>query len=168
MTPRVRRDGAWLRKALPDAASGPRLARRSQLLAACGVLTPVAHYDALAQEIVLPWIAGTSGRDMLRRHCRDTASGGPVSESFLATCLLPLARLHEVDPAGLDLVPLDPWRRIDARLAEACRAEESGTAGEIGRAAWRTRRSTERRLAETGERLRDAPQAPMASDDVQP
>jgi hypothetical protein len=142
MMPRVRRDGAWMRKALADAASGPGLARRSQLLAARGIRTPRARYDASARELVLPWIRGIPGREILRR------AGGRASASLLVACLLPLVRLHGTDPAGLDLQPLDPWRRIDPRLLELPAAEGSGEARALCRAALDARRSTERRLVE--------------------
>jgi hypothetical protein len=164
MRPRVRRDGAWLRKTLPDAVSGPALARRSQLLAARGVRTPVAHYDAHAQEIVLPWIAGTSGRDMLRRESLDPGGGARTTENFLATCLLPLVRLHGTDPAGFDLRPLDPWRRIDPRLLELQAAEGPGEARVLCRAALRARRSTERRLFTIGAQRHGADQVLVHSD----
>lgn len=155
MTPRVRREGAVVRKALTDAtsaASGARLERRSRLLVARGVRTPEARYDASAREITFPWIAGTSGRDVLRRQGRDR----PATESFLAACLLPLARLHDVDPRGLDLAPLDPWRRIDPRLlaldADKARAE----AAAIRAAALRACRSAKERFIETSARLAPA------------
>jgi hypothetical protein len=144
MTPRVRRDGAWVRKALPDAASGPRLASRSQLLSARGVRTPQARYDASAQELVYPRIRGIPGREILRR------AGGQASASHLAACLLPLVRLHGVGPAGLDLQPLDPWRRIDPRLLELQAAEGSDEARALCRAALRARRSIERHLVAIG------------------
>src|SRR5919106_1199663 len=86
------------------------------LAAARRARTPVAHYDALAQEIVFPWIAGTSGRDMLRREGPDPGGGTPAPESFLEICLLPLVRLHGTDPTGFDLRPFHARRRIDPRL----------------------------------------------------
>jgi Phosphotransferase enzyme family len=152
---RVRHEGAWMRKTLSDAVSarsGFRIARRSRLLAARGVRTPLACYDAPAREIVSPWIAGTSGRDVLRRQGRDAASDGSGTESFLEACLLPLVRLDEVDPAGLDLAPLDPWRRIDPRLVELHAEEPREEAGAIYRTALRARRRIARRFIEIAER----------------
>jgi hypothetical protein len=143
MTPRVRRDGGVVRKALADAMSagpGARLARRSELLAARGIRTPQARYDASARELVLPWIRGTPGREILRR------ADGRLSTSHLIACLLPLVRLHGTDPAGFDLRPLDPWRRIDPRLLELQAAAGSAEARALCRAAQRARGSTERRL----------------------
>jgi hypothetical protein len=158
MTPRVRRDGAWVRKAVPDAASGPGLARRSQLLAARGIRTPQACYHASAREFVFPWISGIPGREMLRR-----ADGLPAA-SHLAACLVPLVRLHGTDPAGLDLQPLNPWRRIDPRLLELQGTAYSDMARVLFRAALGARPSTERRLADLGVQRHGAAQAVVHGD----
>jgi aminoglycoside phosphotransferase (APT) family kinase protein len=164
---RVRREGAWVRKALTDAVSarsGFWLARRSRLLAARGVRTPVACYDAPAREIVSPWIAGTSGPNILRREGRDAAGGGPAIEGFLAACLLPLVHLHGVDPAGLELAPLDPWRRIGPRLLALHADKAREEAGAIYRAALRARRSIKRRFVEIAERAALAEQVVAHGD----
>lgn len=109
---RVRREGAWVRKALTDAVSarsGFWLARRSRLLAARGVRTPVACYDAPAREIVSPWIAGTSGPNILRREGRDAAGGGPAID---------------LDLPHRDVPPAPPPSGPLARRAPADRARQ--------------------------------------------
>jgi hypothetical protein len=158
---RVRREGAFARKTLSDPAaarSGFQLARRSQLLVARGIRTPQARYDASARELVLPWIRGIPGREILRR------ADGRASGSHLVVCLLPLVRLHGTDPAGFDLQPLDPWRRIDPRLLELQAAEGSGEARALCRAALRARRSTERHLVKIGAQRDGAGQVVVHGD----
>lgn len=165
MSARVRRDGAWLRKALTatQAQSGHRIAERAAILAAHGVRTPHASYDAQAQEIIFPWIAGSSGRDMLRRHFRRDEGWSTVPEALFAACLHPLARLHKVNPKAVDLAFLDPWHRIDPRLQAL---EDSATAerASLCRLARAAHRAAQRCLAAAGSKASPAQWVPVHGD----
>ena len=123
---RIRRDGTWARKSLGARTSeeGRRFARYSEMLAAAGMRTPVAVYNESTNELVFPWLVGTSARELLRRYIAEGAGPGwdRVPTKFFAALLKPLGQLHNVDPKGVNVTPLDPWRRIHPRLRKRARA----------------------------------------------
>lgn len=122
MTRQLRRDGASARKFLGSRPStlGRRLARRSKLLAAAGVHTPIGVYDEQSNELVFPWIKGRSGRELLRHERTGATDTGwdAVSDQLFAAFLKPLSKLHSTDPNGIGLASLDPWRKVYPRLRD--------------------------------------------------
>lgn len=119
MNERVRRDGATARKRLDDrrAAHGRWVQELSGELRRRGLVTPSAHYEPYAHELVFDWIDGESGRELLRE-------GNDISQAQLRDCLAPLAILHSIDPTGLSLTPFDPWHRIQPRIVSVPGDEE--------------------------------------------
>ena len=122
MTGRVRRDGATARKNFlgKGARSGSETARRSVVLAAAGIATPIGRFDATDGNIVFPWLDGISGR---RHLASETAAGR--GHPVLVAAITVLARLHRADAPALRLPPFDPWKRISPRLAALPRDVEA-------------------------------------------
>jgi aminoglycoside phosphotransferase (APT) family kinase protein len=116
----VRRTGREARKKL-DASNSPKpeiLVRRAQQLSNAGVPTPIGRHDQALNELVFPWIDGITGEAYLRREIESAAAEGPegLSPAVWGRLIDPLVRLHGSDPSGLDLRPLDPWRKIHPRI----------------------------------------------------
>ena len=121
MNVRLQQTDGTARKSLGDCPPeiGQQLADNSQLLAAAGVHTPPATFDAATNVLVSPWVHGVSGRQLARRyrgyfnHCTSADAG---THRYFERSLQPLVQLHSTNPQDLGLAPLDPWRRIEPRL----------------------------------------------------
>jgi aminoglycoside phosphotransferase (APT) family kinase protein len=120
MTDRVRQVGNTMRKRFERSDTG--LARRvmqyADYLSATGVRTPAAMLDTTTNELVADWIEGATGWDCLRtaRVSRQPSGWRALPEDLFKRLLEPVATLHAIDPCGLNLEPLDIWRRITPRL----------------------------------------------------
>jgi hypothetical protein len=118
MTRHLQRDGHWVRKTYLSAPSeqAERIAKLSLLLAARGLRTPVGFAEPGANAVRFLWISGISGRDFLARHTGGTGCAPSHWTSLYQKLLIPLSRLHDISPQGLDLAPHDPCAKIVPRL----------------------------------------------------
>ena len=133
MTGRVRHDGAWARKALgKHQQDGWHLANSSVILATVGIRTPVGRYDGQTHTIVFPWIEGVSACDLFRPYFRPRSRWpwAEVPAHLWVGVLRPLVYLHRVETQGLNLAPLDPWRRILPRLQDGVGTQYTDVATE--------------------------------------
>ncbi len=112
-----RRRGTAVKSYAGRRALAARLVRATESLVAAGVPTPPASLDPAEPALHYPWIEGTPGGVRLVEALAGRRLGGRADAAgLLEPFFRPLVRLHAVAATGLDLAPLDVWRRVRERL----------------------------------------------------
>ena len=121
MNAKLCRRGHWARKPVPrgKAEDARQIVWRTRKLVDFGLATPLCRFEPATSDLLFPWIDGLTGDQILAETLIGAGEQvpGAVLDKLWRSLLHPLKQLHAIDPQDLRLSPLNPWRRIDPRIA---------------------------------------------------
>ncbi len=116
---RLRRKGPLVRKRA--GADGERIAALTEWLIRAGIRTPDARFDAPSGDLVMPWLDGRPGHEVLRSNL----DPGGVSAQALAPFAAVLVQLHAAPLSDVQVPAFDPFAKVDPRLADQTKVPQA-------------------------------------------